>query len=322
MKKRTILIIVIIVVLIVLAVIGGMFLIGRSIKNHSSILGNSDVSSVNSGNSRIEIISNGYAWVNDRYDNYTLIDTNGKIIFELPKEYKPNPVHEGFFVANLKSTYDNLPITKIMDVNGNTVFDSIISYNDEYEEETFSNFGRLLGDSNSEWAVETRKDIKSINGVTEEYKYYALKDGEVIDYTDREGNLKEYKFDVRDDDTLRSNFVISDTETSRSRYVLNRNGFFTVIHNEEQQFEPVEGVAEAIDGNDDSYRFIALVDGKHYVYNEDGSRQEIPNIDSSYTVQCFAGDVAAVAKNNSIGAPELSNILINVNTGEQIQIHN
>lgn len=320
MKKKTILIIVIIaIVLIVCGVIG---ILGKSIKNHSSILEESNITSTNEGESRIEIISNGYAWVNDRYDNYTLIDTNGKIIFELPKEYKPNPVHEGFFVANLKSTYDNLPITKIMDVNGNTVFNSIISYNDEYEEETFSNFGRLLGDSNSEWAVETRKDIKSINGVTEEYKYYALKDGEVIDYTDREGNLKEYKFDVRDDDTLRSNFVISDTETSRSRYVLNRNGFFTVIHNEEQQFEPVEGVAEAIDGNDDSYRFIALVDGKHYVYNEDGSRQEIPNIDSSYTVQCFAGDVATVAKNNSIGAPELSNILINVNTGEQIQIHN
>lgn len=326
MKNK--IIIILIVIIIVIAIIAfGVFFMVNSVKNHMNILDlSASTSNLNSSdNFIVENFSDGYAWINDGFDHYTLIDMNGNVIYKLSELYTPQPVHEGYFVANLKSVrYDSKqPITLLMDVNGNTIFSSILSDNslastDDYDSERLLNYGMLYSDTDSEWAVRTRQDIKDISGTTKKYKYYALKNNEVLDYTDKVENTKEYEFDTTDEDLVRPDFGISNSEKNSSdTYILSNNGFFTIMKNKQQQFTPVEGKVEAIDALDNSYKFIALVDGKHYIYNEDGSRQEISYIDSDDTVTYFYDNTIAVIIKDSNNT---KNIFMNIENGNEIQI--
>ena len=325
--KKKIIIILIVVIIIVAFIAFGIFFLVNSLKNHMNTLDlSSSKSSLSSSNSFIvDSLSDGYAWINDGFDHYTLIDMNGNVIYKLSELYTPQPVHEGFFVANLKSArYDNhQPITILMDINGNSIFTSIISSDslatkDDYENERFLNFGTLNSASNFEWAVRTRQDIKDIHSTTKKYKYYVLKNNEVLDYTDKVETTKEYKFDTADEDLVRPDFEISTTEKyNSSTYILSNNGFFTIMKNKEEQFTPVEGKVEAFDQLADSYKFIALVDGIHYIYSEDGSRQEISCIDSDDTVTHFYNNIIAVVKKDSNKA---RTVLINIDNGSEIKI--
>ena len=322
MKKKIVIILIVVIIIVALIAFGIFFLV-NSVKNHMNVLDLSNPTSNLSSpdNFIVENFSDGYAWINDGLDHYTLIDMNGKVIYELSELYTPQPVHEGFFVANLKSArYDsNQPITIVMDINGNAVFNSIISNSNlgstnNYDTERFLNFGMLNSDTNFEWAVRTRQDIKDINGTTKKYKYYVLKNNEVIDYTDKVEITKEYKFDTTDEDLVRFDFGISDSEKNTSdTYILYNNGFFTIMKNKQQQFTPVEGKVEAFDQLDNSFKFIALVDGKHYIYNEDGSKQEISFINSNDKVTHLYDNVIAVV--NSSGTT-----LMNITDGSKIEI--
>lgn len=326
MKKKIVIILIVVIIIVALIAFGIFFLV-NSVKNHMSVLDLSNPTSnlSSSDNFIVENFSDGYAWINDGLDHYTLIDMNGKVIYKLSELYTPQPVHEGFFVAKLKSArYDsNQPVTIVMDINGNAVFNSILSDSNlgstnNYDTERFLNFGMLNSDTNFEWAVRTRQDIKDINGTTKKYKYYVLKNNEVIDYTDKVETTKEYKFDTTDEDLVRPDFEISTSEkNTSSTYILSNNGFFTIMKNKQQQFTPIEGTVEAFDQLDDSYKFIALVDGIHYIYNEDGSRQEISYIDNDDTVTHFYNNIIAVIKKDSNNT---RTVLMNINDGSEIKI--
>lgn len=322
-------ILIIIILIILLGVgIGAFCLIKFNNANeHSSVIEKSKngLGTMDTNNYKIENISDGYAWVNDTYDHYTLIDTTGKVVYELPKEYTPYPVQEGYFWADIKSVYNSNenPTYKLISVNGDTVLES----SGDYEKEELLNYGIIKNNSTYEWGVRTRQDIKDINGTTKKFKYYALKSNELVDYTDKIEETKEYSFEVLQNNkdinkTTRMDFGIYDSKQNKLKtYVLNHNDLFTIMQNDQEKFNPVSGKAEAIDSEDGSYRFIALVDGKHYIFNEDGSKEEITSIDNGYIVQYFYKDVIVVTKAASQSMPDLTNIMINLNTGKQVDIN-
>lgn len=324
MKKKVIVLVVILLIIIVIGIGVGILITSKNVNNHLSVLEKVGEGSSQKDNSsyKIENISDGYAWVNDTYDHYTLIDTTGKVVYELPKEYTPYPVQEGYFWADIKSVYNSNenPTYKLISVNGDTVLES----SGDYEKEELLNYGVIKNDSTYEWGVRTRQDIKDINGTTKKFKYYALKNNELVDYTDKIEETKEYSFEVLQNNkdinkTTRMDFGIYDSKQKKLKtYVLNHNDLFTIMQNGEEKFTPVSGKAEAIDSEDGSHRFIALVDGKHYIVNEDGTKQEIKNIDEKYTVQHFYKDIIAVTEGNSFGTD--TSVIMNVNTGEKIEI--
>ena len=82
------------------------------------------------------------------------------------------------------------------------------------------------------------------------------------------------------------------------------------MKNGKECFSPISGKVEAADSCEDNYRFVALIDGKHYIVDDSGAKQEISCIDATQEVRLLYKDII-VLKDKTI---------LNINTGKQIQI--
>ena len=264
----------------------------------------------NTGIFNIYNFGDGYFWVSTK-DGTKLMDIEGNNVFNTPSGYEPvSLVHNKYFILNNKDYKDENRGYHIysLETKKEKVLGEKISSVGIYRDKNYR-----ISESNNFLIIKVlESQKKTMEGTNENYKYYKLDnsdlkevDSKLIDSTYvRYTNAGASEFtNFKQSDYIDGNGVLgSDNMTYRDNYewiLYSKNDFFTIVHNGKYMFEPIEG--EAIPNEGTNHSIVAKIDGKYYIYDENGKKvKELSYIPDDQSVIHYYDGYIATRENSSV----------------------